>query len=456
MADLSSRDVPLCVDLDGTLLKSDVLLESFVAALRHAPWILFVAPFWLLRGRAHLKRQLALRGAFDVATLPYDETFLARLRQDRAGGRRIWLATAADATVAERIAAYLGCFDGTIASDGLHNLKREAKARALVERFGEKGFDYAGEDRHDVPVWKHAREAVVVPREPAKPWRWLRALRAYQWAKNLLLFVPVATSHHLDAGTLRDATLAFVAFCLVASAGYLVNDLLDLASDRSHATKRHRALAAGEVPITAALALIPLLLALAAAVCGALSSEFSRLLAAYLVASLAYSGWLKRIVLVDVFVLAGLYALRIIAGAAAIAVPLSPWLLGFSMFAFLSIALAKRYVEVDRAKVREAEAISGRGYRPGDAALLGMFGIGCACLAALVLALYITSPQVTTLYRHPGVLWFAVPLVLYWLARMWLLAHRRLLNEDPLIFAVRDAVSVATILLVGAVMFVAA
>ncbi|HUP31250.1 MAG TPA: UbiA family prenyltransferase [Usitatibacter sp.] len=449
-------EVPLCVDLDGTLLKSDMLLETLAAALKRAPWLAVALPFWLLRGRAALKRELALRGEVDVAALPYDEALLARLRGEHAAGRPVWLVTATDRLVAERIADHLGVFTGVMASDGVHNLKAQAKARALVERFGERGFDYAGEDRHDVPVWNRAREAIVVKRERAGVGAWLRGMRAYQWAKNLLVFVPLATAHRLlDAAAFGAASLAFAAFCLAASAVYLVNDLLDLQDDRRHPMKRHRALAAGEMPIAAALVLLPLLLTGTALACAALPARVGALLATYLAANLAYSLWLKRAALVDVFVLAGLYTLRILAGAAAIAVPVSHWLLAFSLFAFLSIALVKRYVEVGNVAAREEAHVRGRGYGPRDGPVLAMLGIGCACLSALVFALYITSPQVVTLYRKPALLWFAVPLLLYGLSRTWLLAVRGDLHEDPLLFAMRDPASYATGLLVAGVMIAA-
>lgn len=429
------------MDLDGTLLKSDMLMESFVSALRRAPWIAVAAPFWLLSGRATLKSRLAQRSDVDVATLPYDAELLARLRTEHANGRTIVLATATDEVLARRIADHLGCFTEVMASDGQRNLKGEAKAQALVARYGERGFDYVGEDRHDVPAWKHAREAIVVPSPPNTPRAWLRALRAYQWAKNLLLFVPLLTAHRLDAGALGAASMAFLAFCLAASVVYLGNDLLDLRDDRRHPSKRRRALAAGEVPIAGALLAMPLLAVAAAAACTVLPPAFGALLGAYLVANLAYSSWLKRVALADVFALAGLYTLRIFAGAAAVGVPVSDWLAAFSLFAFFSIALAKRYVEVQGVAARREAQVGGRGYVAGDGPLLAMLGVASASLAVLVLALYVTSPQVAALYRHPGLLWILVPTVLYWLARLWLHAHRGRLDEDPLIFALRDPAS---------------
>ncbi|QJR12377.1 hypothetical protein DSM104443_03463 [Usitatibacter rugosus] len=440
---LASADpVPLCVDLDGTLVKSDMLLESLVAALKRRPLLAFALPFWLARGRAALKHELAMRAdAIDVAVLPYDEAVLQRLRDAREQGRTVVLATAADSTIAQRIADHLGLFQTVLASDGVKNLKREAKARELVARYGEKGFDYVGEDRHDVPIWNHAREAIDVKRKtnPVRAVR--RGTRAYQWAKNLLVFVPLLTAHRWDAASISACSLAFVAFCLVASAVYLANDLADLQDDRRHPTKRTRAIASGELPIGAALLLLPLLVAGAALIAWRLPPAFGALLVTYIVANLAYSLVLKRVAILDVFVLAGLYTLRLLAGAAAIDVPVSPWLLAFSLFLFLSLALAKRYVEVDSVLARDEEKVGGRGYHAGDGPLVAMLGTASGYLAVLVFALYVTSPQVAALYKAPGVLGFAIPLLLYWISRVWLLAHRGALHEDPLLFALRDRAS---------------
>jgi len=467
--------VPLAVDLDGTLVRSDLLMESLAAALKRNPLDVFALPLWLARGRAALKSELAKRSEVDAALLPYDPAVLRELRRQRAEGRWLILATAADGALARRVADHLGIFDDVIASDGERNLKREAKARALTERFGEGGFDYMGEDRHDVPVWRHAREAYVVgsdaiaaearaagkpvhviAREPARAATLFRALRAYQWAKNILLFVPLLTAHVLfDPDALLAAALAFVAFSLAASSVYLANDVTDLQDDRRHPTKRNRPIACGELHIGYAMMLVPGLLAAAFAIALLLPSDFGLLLAMYLVVNLAYSLGLKRVPLVDVFVLAGLYTMRILAGAAAVDVPVSHWLLAFSLFAFLSLALAKRFVEVSNVAAREESRVGGRGYVAGDASLLAMLGVACAGLSTLVFALYITSPQVMVLYSAPAILWLAVPILLYWLSRVWFIAHRGELHEDPLLFALHDPTSYATGVVVVAVVIAA-
>lgn len=471
------RGAPLCVDLDGTLVKTDMLMESLASAAKRSPLVLLALPFWLARGRARLKRELAKRARIDVSVLPYDAKVLELLARERAAGRSLVLATASDESIARDVAGHLGFFDAVVASDGERNLKRDAKARELVRLYGEGGFDYVGGDLHDVPVWRHAREAHVVGSDArvaraldamGKPVHRLerdggstlralvRAVRAYQWAKNLLVLVPLVTAHlYLDSPSQAAAWLAFAAFSLVASAVYLANDLADLHEDRRHPSKRHRALAAGDFPIAAALALLPLLLAAAAAIATLLPWTFAMLLAVYVAANLAYSLALKRVALLDVFVLAGLYTLRILAGAAAIDVPVSQWLLAFSLFLFLSLALAKRYVEVSRVASREEARVEGRGYLAQDGALLAMLGTASGYLSALVFALYVTSPQVVALYRSPAALWFAVPLLLFWISRVWFLAQRGALDEDPLLFALRDPASYATGFLILAVMVAA-
>ncbi|HEX4330811.1 MAG TPA: UbiA family prenyltransferase [Usitatibacter sp.] len=466
---------PLAVDLDGTLVRSDMLLESLAAALKRHPFAILAFPFWLLRGRAALKAELAKRSDVDATLLPYDAAVLHELRRQRAEGRWLVLATAADASLAHRVADHLGIFDDVIASDGVKNLKREVKARALTERYGEGGFDYMGEDRHDVPVWRHAREAYVVgsaslaaearatgkpvhviAREPTRAAAIVRSLRIYQWAKNILLLVPLLTAHLLlDPDALLAATLAFIAFSLAASAVYVANDVTDLQDDRRHPTKRTRPLASGEMHIGDAIILVPALLAAAFALATQLPAGFGFLLAAYLATNLAYSLGLKRVPLLDVFVLAGLYTLRILAGAAAVDVPVSHWLLAFSLFAFLSLALAKRFAEVSNVAARDESRVGGRGYAAGDGDILAMLGVACAGLSALVFALYITSPQVVVLYSAPAILWIAVPVLLYWMSRVWFLAHRGELHEDPLLFALRDPASYVTGLVVVAVVIAA-
>jgi 4-hydroxybenzoate polyprenyltransferase/phosphoserine phosphatase len=456
--------VPLCVDLDGTLVRTDMLFESLVAALRRNPLVAFLVPFWLMGGRANLKQHLARHAPFDPAVLPYDEDLVALLRRERAAGRRILLATASDVRIAEAIARHLGVFDEVVASDGRRNLKAGVKAAHLAERFGERGFDYIGNGAADVPVWSRARTAYLVAGRPGMaqrvaaagaevrhlerrrgaPWPLVRVLRVHQWAKNLLVFVPLLTAHRLaDPQAVNAALLAFVAFSFAASATYILNDLADLEHDRRHPGKRRRALASGELPVWVGTVLAPQLLLLAFVVALPLPPLFLLELGCYTAATVAYSLWLKRIVLVDVFMLAGLYAVRILAGAAAIEVPVSHWLLVFSLFMFLSLALAKRFTELSGLAKREGIDTPGRGYRAVDRAPVGIFGAATGTISVLVFALYITSPEVRVLYARPELLWMACPILLYWVTRVWLLAYRDELHEDPVIFALRDPVSLA-------------
>jgi 4-hydroxybenzoate polyprenyltransferase len=448
-------NVPLCVDLDGTLVFTNMLLETLVRAVARNPLVVFLLPVWLAGGRANLKSRLAQRGEFDAATLPYNARLLEELRTHRAQGRRIVLATASDAVVANRIAAHLGVFDEVIASDGTLNVRGQAKAEALAQRFGAKGFDYVGDSDVDKPVWERARDGLrVAPPRPAN--RFLRALRLHQWTKNLLVFVPLFTAHGLgDPVAVRAAFLAFVAFSLAASAIYIVNDLSDLDADRSHPLKRRRVFAAGELSIGWGLAAVPVLLAASALIASALPPLFAAELAIYVAATFAYSIWLKPIALLDAFVLAGLYSIRILAGAAAVQVPLSHWLLAFSLFMFLSLALAKRHAELSALAGRDGDAARGRGYRASDRDIVGMLGCASGFASIIVFALYITSGDMLALYANPRWLWMILPLMLYWISRVWLLAHRGQLDEDPVLFAVRDPVSLAVAVLTVACVAVA-
>jgi 4-hydroxybenzoate polyprenyltransferase/phosphoserine phosphatase len=457
---------PLVVDLDGTLVRTDMLLETLVGALQRAPWLVFALPFWLVRGRAAVKRELALRSNVSVEALPYRAEVLDWLRGEQESGRRLVLATAADESIATRIAAHLGLFDEVVASDGRHNMKGNGKRSALVERFGERGFDYAGNEAADVNVWAAARCAFVVSDDPAllaaasrsaqqarrisvRPSGWGgvgRMIRVHQWPKNLLVFVPVVMAHRVgEPQMLFAAFLAFLAFCFVASAVYLVNDVMDLEADRLHLTKRERPLAAGEVSIVFAIALVPMLLLAGAALAASVSAALLATLASYAIAGFLYSAYLKRIAVVDIFVIAGLYTIRIQGGAYAVDVPVSDWLFAFSMFFFLSLALAKRHAELKRLSESPAgrEDVPGRGYRAADTLGMGILGTVSGYLSVVVLAFYITSREVTALYSHPGLLWGTAVLMLFWISRVWLLAQRGELGEDPLSFALRDPTSYA-------------
>lgn len=469
---------PLVVDLDGTLLRSDLLLETGVAFVRSAPLSALRPLGWLAGGKAALKEQLARATDIDVAVLPYDDTVLAWLAAEKRGGRRLVLATASHRLLADRVAAHLGLFDEVLATADGHNLSAHDKRDALVARFGKQGYDYLGDSADDLPVWAAARQAWlanargtverraraqgnvagVIGGPPGGARDWLKALRLYQWPKNLLIFVPLLAAHRLaDANLLLQGALAFLFFGLCASSVYLLNDLLDLADDRHHPAKRLRPFAAGRLSIGAGLLAFPALLA--AAFAGALlllPAEFASVLAAYYVVTLTYSLALKRYMVIDVITLAMLYTLRIIAGSVALGLPLTFWVLAFSMFIFLSLALIKRYAELHDAQRRgDNGKARGRGYYPDDLAMISSLGAASGYLAVMVLALYIHDQSTVSLYTHPQWIWLACPLLLFWITRAWMLTHRGLMHDDPVVFAIRDRVSLATGALFGLVFWAA-
>ncbi len=469
---------PLVIDLDGTLLRSDLLLETGMAFVRNRPWQLFRPLLWLGRGRAALKEALARAARLDVSVLPYDPQVIALIRAERRSGRTVVLATASHHSLAERIAEHLQLFDRVLASSGDENLAAQHKRDRLVELFGAQGFDYAGNSRADLPVWAAARQAYVVNpapgverraraqgnvaqvlrTAPAAPRDWLHALRLHQWTKNTLLFVPLLAAHQLGNGSLIwQGLLAFLFFGLCASSVYLLNDLLDLDDDRHHRTKCLRPFAAGRLSIRSGLLALPGLLLLAfAGALGLLPWQFSAVLLAYYALTLAYSLVLKRYLAVDVIALALLYTSRIIAGAAVFDLPPTFWMLAFSMFMFLSLALVKRYAELHAALDRGLAAPSpGRGYCPADLGVISSLGAASGYLAVMVLALYIHDPLTAALYRQPHVIWLACPLLLFWITRVWMLTHRGQMHDDPVVFAIRDRASLAVGALFGLVFWIA-
>jgi len=454
-----ARPRALCVDLDGTLLDSDILYESLLVLLARNPLYLFLLPFWLLQGKAALKRQIAARVTVDPRHLPYNARVLELLRSTSQRPRV--LCTASDHLLVAPIAAHLELFEQVIASDGERNLSGSRKAQALVDTFGERGFDYAGNGTVDLAVWDRAAGAWVVNNGtalagaasqrtqvlahwPAPPrlHAWWKALRPHQWLKNLLVFVPLLTAHRfLEAAAVVDALLAFAAFSLCASGVYVLNDLFDLEADRRHPRKRQRPFAAGRLPLLHGLIAGPLLTLCGLAVALACSPAFAAVLLAYYGLTLAYSLRLKRVVMLDVVLLASLYTLRIIGGTVAIAAELSFWLLAFSMFIFLSLALLKRYTELHSVLARGKTRASGRGYDVEDLPLLQSLGAAAGYCAVLVMALYINSPDSVELYRNPKLLWFICPVLLYWVSRAWVIAHRGNMHDDPIVFAATDRAS---------------
>jgi 4-hydroxybenzoate polyprenyltransferase/phosphoserine phosphatase len=468
----------LAVDLDGTLIRSDILIECGFAYLKANPLRFYRPLIWFAAGgKAHLKAKLAESTRVDVATLPYDPTVIEWLKGERAAGRPLVLATASHARYAEEISGHLGLFDKTLSTDDKVNLSADRKRDALVREFGNKGFDYAGNSRDDLAVWEAAERAYIVNPSPGverraqkignvesvietrkNPLRvWLKALRVHQWLKNMLIFVPLLAAHKISSVSLDlRGVLAFALFGLCASSVYLLNDLLDLDDDRHHPTKRRRPFASGSLSIVWGVAVFPLLTFVAFA--GALlwlPLRFTFVLAGYYILTMAYSFLLKKRVIVDVVVLAMLYTARIIAGTAAFEMSLTFWLLAFSMFLFLSLALVKRYAELHATRTRGGGKARGRGYVAEDLSMIAPLGAASGYMSVLVLALYIQDAHTTHLYRHPQMIWLACPLLLYWISRTWLITHRGLMHDDPVVFAAKDRTSLLTVALMGVVFWLA-
>lgn len=465
MKEAQSTRVPLCLDLEWTLVRINPSSESIVTLILRRPWYLPLVLIWALRGLRHLRNAVATRVAFDPSALPYQRELLAYLNAERDGGRRIVLLTSTFRDYADQIASHLG-ISSVIANDTPAPWTAQQKAEALSKQFGVRGFDFVGRSEEDLPVWAVANEALTTDGSKALAARiaestkvshtfegklpnpllgCLLALRPHQWLKNFLIFVPPLAAHRfLEQKTLLAALLAFVAFCCAASAGYILNDLMDLASDRRHSRKWRRPFASGAIAVQTGLLLGLILLCLALAIAFTLRSGFLLCLLLYLVGTIAYSSWLKRKAIVDVLTLAGLYTLRILSGSAATNIPPSFWLLALSMFFFMDLACVKRYVELHGTKLEDNSMVPGRGYGSVDRETLFTIGTTAGLTAVLVLALYINNTSTMTLYPNPELLWGLCPLLLYWTSRIWILSRRGLLHDDPLVFAVRDRISLIT------------
>ena len=436
--------------------------------LRQQPVALLAAPFWLLKGRAYLKHEIARRIEFDATLLPYRTELVDYLRAEHRRYRLIVLATGADELLARQVAGYLQLFDLVLASNGSTNLSGESKRARLVDEFGDKGFDYAGNESRDLAVWSSAKRGVVVdPKpglltaaaritqaksafvEPRASFReYVSALRPQHWLKNILVFVPIVASHlFLEPVLWLRTFLAFMGFCCCASSGYLINDLCDLPADRRHPHKRLRPFASGRLPLAYALVIAPALAVLGCVLAGMLSSISLACLLFYFVMTLAYSLGLKRVALLDIVVLAGLYTLRIFAGGLAIGIWPSVWLVAFSIFLFISLGFVKRYAELVIMRSVDGDHAMARSYELSDAELLAAKGTAAGYAAVVVLALYIASGAAKVLYSRHQVMWCACPLLLYWVGYVWLIAHRGKMHHDPLVFALRDRTSRILILL---------
>lgn len=480
-----SDPLPFCVDLDGTLIRTDLTFESLLSVLKCAPWTLFLLPLWLIKGRSHLKDQLARRASLDTSVLPFNQDVLALTRDARSAGRPTVLVTGSHEHLAQQIAGELSLFDRVLATNAGNNLIGANKARRLDDVFGQGRYEYVANARVDLAVWRNAVAAVTVNAPPrvvrqvaamGKPHKdlptkgnklriWLKAIRIQQWVKNSLLFVPILTAHEiLNLEAVFIGLIAFVCFGTCASATYIVNDLLDLDADRHHHKKKKRPFAAGTLSVQCGLLSIVGLMSTGLLLALALPLGFQLSLVTYIVTTLLYSLWLKRVASLDVLVLAGLYTLRIVSGAFATGINLSFWLLAFSMFIFLSLALVKRVAELVEVHKRETVAgetlgkLRGREYSTEDIAVLQSLGASSGYLAVLVLALYIHSEDVSQLYRGPEILWLIAPLLLLWVTRLWVVTARGYMDEDPIFYAIKDpetwATAAAVVLIMMASTFV--
>ena len=463
----------IAVDLDGTLTLTDTLHESVLTLVRNKPYFLFLLPLWLFQGIAYLKLKVAENSELDVITLPYNQPLIDWLKEERLRGKKIVLCTAASEQIAKAIVKHFHFFDDFIASNSAINLKSSAKRDALKERYGDKGYVYAGNSNDDLEVWASASDAVVVNASDkvlakalkltsvAKVFRsdkagiavWLKAIRVHQWLKNLLLFVPLLAAHQIgNAHSLGLLVIAFLSFSLCASSVYLVNDLLDLESDRSHPRKRFRPFATAKLPILYGVVAAPVLIAASFLLGTVVSTDFLIVLLVYLALTVTYSFGLKRLVLVDCLALATLYTVRIIAGAAAVSVSLSFWLLAFSIFIFLSLALVKRYAELLVQSREGKNSAHGRGYLVADAPLLQALGVSSGYISTLVIALYLRSENVMSLYIQPLVIWFLIPILLFWVSWIWLKSSRGEMHDDPVIFAAKDKTSLSVAAIIAFVL----
>ena len=464
----------LCVDLDGTLVRTDTLFESLITYLRAKPLRLFRVIGWLFLGKARFKQELGRAFQLEPDTLPYSVPFLDYLRAEAERGRQLLLVTAADSSIAHAVAGHLGLFTTVICSDGQKNVSGKTKLAAIRQTLGDQPFSYAGNSRQDVAVWQGANGAVIVGASPGvcravkrsgvavekvfpAPRFSLRALlkemRIYQWIKNVLVLLPIALGHHLrDPYALVRGLRAFLAFSLCASAIYLVNDLLDLSTDRRHTKKRHRPLAAGKVSVTSAVVTVFILI-LSAALLNP-TGDAAILLALYAVSSIAYSLYLKRLLMIDVIMLAGFYTLRLLYGGTAARTGISIWTLAFSMFMFLSLALIKRISELRNRTSDEGLTASGRGYQMNDLPQLTSLCAASGAVSALIVILYVRSPDVVGLYSRPQFLLGIFPLLAYWQSRLLILANRGAIQEDPIMFSLFDhasqAVAIALLLIIAA------
>lgn len=467
------KNTALCLDLDGTLIRSDALFESIFQMAKVNPFLLLLVPIWLLKGKPNLKEEINKRIDFNAKYLPYNQGLIDYVISEKSNGRKIYLATASHISIAQKVAEHLNFFDGVYATKDGYNLKSNKKAKILNQEFGKGNYVYAGDAKVDFNIWKDSAAAIVVSNKSSfiddvrdkfnieKEFynksnlfkSILKEIRVYQWVKNILLFLPIVLAHTVDNITdLTNVLIGFFSFSISASFVYVLNDLLDLDSDRNHPRKKNRPLASGDLPIQIGIALVPILFIIGVGLSLLLNFKFQLILLAYILITTAYSFSLKKIPILDIIILATLFTSRIVAGAFAANVYLSMWILAFSMFFFMNLAVLKRYTELLVMKKNKQIKAVGRGYHIEDMGLLLSIGPAAGFLSVLVFVLYIDSSQATGLYSEPLVLWLIAPVFLYWISRIWHLSVRGNMTDDPIVFTGKDKVSY----IVGLIIFIIA
>ena len=471
-------DIILVVDLDGTLVKSDMLFESFWSVISKQPSLIFKFFYDFGHGGlAYLKEKIANIYELDASMIPYNQAIIDLILERKSKGSKVALVTASDQKVAENIAKYLGLFDEVFASDGHQNLKGNIKANLLIKQYGAKNFDYVGNSRADIPVWNKARRVITSNIDPIlrkrtskiypnikhmnhtklKMISYVAALRPHQWVKNALIFLPAISSAQIfSTDIFMTLCISFIAFSLVASSGYLFNDLLDLEADRNHPEKKTRPLAAGQISLLYSTLLIFVLLVIGSLIALLfVNIKFFLILSTYFLLTTIYSLYLKRKIIIDIVSLAVLYTLRVIAGGLAVDLPLSVWILAFSMFIFMSLAAVKRLSELVENASKGQKNTVGRSYKTSDITIIGGISLASGYISVLVSILHIYTEATQEFYSRPEILLGICPILIYWITRMILLTHRGEMHHDPILFSIRDNTSRFSIFLIILIAIVA-
>ncbi|MFT4862283.1 MAG: 4-hydroxybenzoate polyprenyltransferase/phosphoserine phosphatase [Pseudohongiellaceae bacterium] len=475
----ADSSIPLFVDLDGTLIKTDTMVEAVLSLLRARPLSVFAMLGWLAGGKAVFKAQLAKCITLDLAGLPINPEFLAYLEVEHAKGRRMTLISASHQSVVDSALRQFEFFVAGFGSDDLTNLKSEKKLQKIQQLTEDSGFAYAGDSSADLVIWQQAEQIILVncdaavtkkarqsapsnsqlielDQPPALTPNLFKAMRVHQWLKNLLVFLPLILSHQLNQPVLLGLNVvAFISFCFCASSVYLLNDLLDLSSDRTHDSKSGRPFAAGTLPLKVGLLGTPVLFAASVLLAIGVGTAFLSAILLYWAVTCLYSFYLKRVFLVDVVTLAFLFTMRVVAGSAAIGVVTTDWLLAFTGFLFLGLAVVKRVIELTNLKSKGLTTTEGRGYSVDRLQQITILGSMSSLAAVVIFAVYINSPATLNLYQSPNMLWGICPLLLIMLARVWRAALSGDLNEDPVLFAAEDRPSQIMLLVCAILLWLA-